>query len=185
MSPSLSSSINPSDLSSSHLPYTETVKQTTSINNNYGESMETSTVSIDESSNSDPFDFFGSDGMSLSSSSSSSSSSNSTDDAILSHIMSLIADNAAPPEVKIVSKSDGTVSSTHVEVHHNLSKRSAHHHHNHDDGFDHDDVHKPSSSSTSSILSSASISSGNKVFNNWSLVVNLFVTLLTLTLFSN
>ncbi|XP_074605545.1 protein Skeletor, isoforms B/C-like [Brevipalpus obovatus] len=51
---------------------------------------------------------------------------NGTDDAILSHIMSLISDNSIPPEVKIVSRSDGnTVQSTHVEIHHNLKKRSA------------------------------------------------------------
>lgn len=51
---------------------------------------------------------------------------NGTDDAILSHIMSLISDNSTPPEVKIVSRSDGnTVQSTHVEIHHNLRKRSA------------------------------------------------------------
>ncbi|RWS12065.1 protein Skeletor: isoforms D/E-like protein, partial [Dinothrombium tinctorium] len=50
---------------------------------------------------------------------------NGTDDAILSHIMSLIAEGATPPEVKISSQRKGSIQSTHVEIHRkSVHKRS-------------------------------------------------------------
>lgn len=64
-----------------------------------------------------------------------SKNTSDTDDAILAHILSLIADNATPPEVKIITHQNGHIHSTNVEIHHKLSKRSPHnsehkgHHH--------------------------------------------------------
>lgn len=62
---------------------------------------------------------------------------NRTDHTILNHILSLIAGNESPPDVKVFTKPTGIAYSTHVEVHqvhhHRIAKREAHH-----DGTDHD-----------------------------------------------